>query len=135
MKIPDARCIPIRVYGSLNMRIKKIAKTRLFLPALMLALLTLGAPLVFGQGSTQQTARDRTVNTRAVPSGSKMKFRGVVIRRDSDTFTIRDRSRTDYQVLLTDDTSIKTYSRGWFRSGKKYAVTDILKGLIVEVEG
>src|SRR5262249_237265 len=75
----------------------------------------------------------RTVNTRAVPSGAKMKFKGVVIRRDADTFTVRDRSRTDYQILLTDNTSIKTYG-GFFHGGKKYAVTDILKGLIVEVE-
>jgi outer membrane protein OmpA-like peptidoglycan-associated protein len=63
-----------------------------------------------------------------------MKFKGVVIRRDADTFTVRDRSRVDYQVLLTDNTSIKTYG-GFFRGGKKYAVTDILRGLIVEVEG
>ena len=63
-----------------------------------------------------------------------MKFRGVVIRRDADTFTIRDRTRVDYQVLLTDNTSIKTYG-GFLRSGKKYGVTDILRGLIVEVEG
>ncbi|HZE70435.1 MAG TPA: OmpA family protein [Pyrinomonadaceae bacterium] len=117
------------------MRVNQIDKSRLPVWAAMLALLLLGTPLVFGQGSNQQTTRDRTINTRAVPSGAKMKFKGVVIRRDADTFTVRDRSRADYQVLLTDDTSIKTYSRGWFRGGKKYAVTDILKGLIVEVEG
>jgi outer membrane protein OmpA-like peptidoglycan-associated protein len=63
-----------------------------------------------------------------------MKFKGVVIGRDADTFTIRDRNRTDYRVLLTDNTSIKTYG-GFFRRGKNYAVTDILRGLIVEVEG
>jgi outer membrane protein OmpA-like peptidoglycan-associated protein len=63
-----------------------------------------------------------------------MKFKGVVIGRDADTFTIRDRNRADYQVLLTDNTSIKTYG-GFFRRGKKYPVTDILRGLIVEVEG
>jgi len=63
-----------------------------------------------------------------------MKFQGVVIERNADTFTIRDRTRTDYQVLITDDTSIKTYG-GFLRSGKKYPVTDILRGLIVEVEG
>jgi outer membrane protein OmpA-like peptidoglycan-associated protein len=63
-----------------------------------------------------------------------MKFKGVVIRRDADTFTVRDRSRADYQVLLTDDTSIKTYG-GFFRGGKRHAVTDVLPGLIVEVEG
>jgi len=63
-----------------------------------------------------------------------MKFQGVVISRDADTFTIRDRSRTDYQVLINDNTSIKTYG-GFLRSGKKYPITDILRGLIVEVDG
>jgi outer membrane protein OmpA-like peptidoglycan-associated protein len=63
-----------------------------------------------------------------------MKFKGVVINRDADMFTIRDRSRADYQVLITDDTSVKTHG-GFLRSGKRYPVTDILRGLIVEVEG
>jgi outer membrane protein OmpA-like peptidoglycan-associated protein len=71
---------------------------------------------------------------RSVPSGAKMKFRGVVITRDADNFTIRDRTRQDYQVRITDNTSIKT-NGGFLRSGKKYPVTDILRGLIVEVEG
>jgi outer membrane protein OmpA-like peptidoglycan-associated protein len=63
-----------------------------------------------------------------------MKFKGVVIRRDADTFVIRDRNRVDTQVLLTDDTSVRTHG-GFLRRGKKYAVTDILAGLILEVEG
>jgi outer membrane protein OmpA-like peptidoglycan-associated protein len=63
-----------------------------------------------------------------------MKFKGVVINRDADVFTIRDRTRQDYQVLITDNTSIKT-NGGFLKSGKKYPVTDILRGLIVEVEG
>jgi OOP family OmpA-OmpF porin len=108
------------------------------------ALILAGAPHVFGQDPSTQTTTtqstttlgtlDRNINIRPVPAGSKMKFKGVVIGRDADTFTIRDRSRTDYQVLLTDNTSIKTYG-SFFRGGKRYAVTDILKGLIVEVEG
>ncbi len=89
---------------------------------------------VFGQTSNPQATRARSTNVQTIPSGSKMKFKGVVIGRDADTFTIRDRNRTDYQVLLTDNTSIKTYG-GFLHSGKKYAVTDILRGLIVEVEG
>ena len=99
-----------------------------------LALLLAGASLSIGQVAPTQPVRDRTTNIRFIPSGAKMKFKGVVIGRDSDTFTIRDRSRVDYQVLLTDNTSIKTHG-GFFRGGKKYAVTDILRGLIVEVEG
>ena len=86
------------------------------------------------QVSTSQTSNSQNVSLRSVPSGSKMKFQGVVISRDADTFTIRDRSRADYQVLISDNTSIKTYG-GFLRSGRKYPVTDILRGLIVEVEG
>jgi outer membrane protein OmpA-like peptidoglycan-associated protein len=92
------------------------------------------APLVSGQVSTNQTPISQNVSLRSIPNGSKMKFQGVVISRDADTFTIRDRSRADYQVLISDNTSIKTYG-GFLRSGKKYPVTDILRGLIVEVEG
>lgn len=116
------------------MRIDKQKTSRSLVPVFGLLLLLAGIPSVFGQGANDQIRQDRTANIRSVPSGAKMKFKGVVIRRDADTFTIRDRSRADYQVLLTDDTSIKTYG-GFFRRGKKYAVTDILRGLIVEVEG
>jgi outer membrane protein OmpA-like peptidoglycan-associated protein len=109
------------------MSINKIKRS--FMAALFLAMAMAAASLSFGQGPNDQTA-----NIRSVPSGAKMKFKGVVIRRDADTFTVRDRSRADYQILLTDRTSIKTYG-GFFRGGKRYAVTDILRGLIVEVEG
>ena len=106
----------------------------------ILAVLVSVAPTVFGQVTTTtvqtntQATRDRSLTARSVPAGSKMKFKGVVISRDADVFTIRDRTRQDYQVLITDNTSIKT-NGGFLRSGKKYPVTDILRGLIVEVEG
>jgi outer membrane protein OmpA-like peptidoglycan-associated protein len=63
-----------------------------------------------------------------------MKFKAVVINRDADSLTVRDRNRVDYRVALTDRTSIKTYG-GFLKSGKKYPVTDLLRGLIIEVEG
>ena len=99
-----------------------------------LALLLAITSVAFGQVSTSQASRERTYNIQSIPNGAKLKFKGVVINRDADTFTIRDRNRTDYQVLITDRTSIKTHG-GFLRSGKKYPVTDILRGLIVEVEG
>jgi outer membrane protein OmpA-like peptidoglycan-associated protein len=99
--------------------------------ALAACLLTV-TPFVLGQ-ATQPTTQ-RPVNVQSIPNGAKLKFKGVVINRDADTFTIRDRNRTDYRVLITDRTSIKTHG-GFLRSGKKYPVTDILRGLIVEVEG
>lgn len=93
-------------------------------------------PVALGQFTNNQNQAPQAPNTalRSIPAGAKMKFKGVVISRDADVFTIRDRTRADYQVLITDDTSIKTHG-GFLRGGKKYPVTDILRGLIVEVEG
>jgi len=99
-----------------------------------LILLVAGAVAIQGQVTDSQTTTGPAPNFRAVPSGAKMKFQGVVIERNADTFTIRDRTRTDYQVRISDNTSVKTYG-GFLSSGKKYPVTDLLRGLIVEVEG
>jgi OmpA-OmpF porin, OOP family len=106
---------------------------RMFRPLTLIccvALLLSATAFAIGQVSNPQTS----TTIRSVPSGSKLKFKGVVISRDADNFTIRDRTRQDYQVVITDNTSIKTHG-GFLRSGKKYPVTDILRGLIVEVEG
>lgn len=86
------------------------------------------------QSAQSAPVAKKPLNTQSVPNGAKLKFRGVVISRDADTFRIRDRNRQDYEVLLTDRTSIKTHG-GFLRFGKKYAETDILRGLILEVEG
>jgi outer membrane protein OmpA-like peptidoglycan-associated protein len=112
---------------------------QLFTLVCSLFLLLASATFTPGQVSNQQVSKPASNQQassaiRSVPSGSKMKFKGVVISRDADNFTIRDRTRQDYLVRITDDTSIKTYG-GFFKGGKKYPVTDILRGLIVEVEG
>src|SRR5678816_4025554 len=88
----------------------------------VLAVLMSVAPAVLGQ-ATSTTTQNPSMTARSVPRGAKMKFKGVVISRDADVFTIRDRTRQDYQVLITDNTSIKT-NGGFLRSGKKYPVTD-----------
>jgi len=105
------------------------------LPKLIIGLALLFAitPLVYGQAATPQTTAVER-NIQSIPNGAKLKFKGVVIAREGETFRIRDRNRTDYQVLITDSTSVKA-NGGFLRSGKKYPVTDILRGLIVEVEG
>lgn len=100
---------------------------------LSLIIVAVAGSASLAQVTNPQNTSDRYV-TRSVPNGAKMKFQGVVIDRSADTFTIRDRSRNDYTVLITDRTSIKTHG-GFFSGGKKYPVTDILRGLIVEVEG
>src|SRR5262245_38030433 len=83
-----------------------------------LALMFVGASLVPAQVPTTQASSSASTVYRSVPSGAKMKFQGVVIDRNADTFTIRDRTRTDYQVLITDNTSVKTKG-GFLHGGKK----------------
>jgi OOP family OmpA-OmpF porin len=106
-----------------------IPKLKMF-PTLMLAisLLAFSAIAVVAQDTTA------TVGARTVVSGQKMKIKGVVVRRDSDTFIVRDANGVDTTVRLEDRTSVKS-SGGFLRSGSNYATTQILRGLNLEVEG
>jgi outer membrane protein OmpA-like peptidoglycan-associated protein len=82
------------------------------------------------------TAQDTTnpAGSRTVASGQKMKIKGVVTRRDADTFTVRDLNGVDTVVRLNDTTSVKTKG-GFLRGGTNYQQTNILRGLNLEVEG
>jgi outer membrane protein OmpA-like peptidoglycan-associated protein len=109
-------------------------KLKLFsLIALTTSLLVFSASMAVAQGTT---AKDTTnpAGSRTVASGQKMKIKGVVTRRDADTFTVRDSNGVDTVVRLDDRTSVKT-SGGFLRSGTNYAQTNILRGLNLEVEG
>ena len=108
---------------------------RCFSLGLMLVVAMLVSSTMISAQVTQTPVRaDATNNLQPVPNGAKMKFKAVVISREADGFTVRDRNRVNYRVALTDQTSIKTHG-GFLKSGKKYPVTDILRGLIIEVEG
>ena len=93
------------------------------------------SPLALGQPSTQanNTPTDAT-RARSVASGEKMKIKGVVVKRDADTFVVRDLTGNDTVVRLTNTTSVKT-NGGFLRSGTNYGQTNILRGLNLEVEG
>lgn len=55
--------------------------------------------------------------------------------RDGETLVLRDQSRTDTVVALTDTTKIRTERKGLFRGRKPFDVTVLVPGLIVEVNG
>ena len=63
-----------------------------------------------------------------------MKIKGVVTRRDSDTFVVRDNNGVDTTVRLDDKTTVKAKG-GFLRSGSNYGQTQILRGLNLEVDG
>ena len=54
-----------------------IKKIRALTLACGVALLLVGTSLVFGQVANTQVSRDRTTNLRSIPSGAKMKFKGL----------------------------------------------------------
>jgi outer membrane protein OmpA-like peptidoglycan-associated protein len=65
------------------------------------------------------------------------KLKGVVIKRNPDSFAMRDPSGSGAEtvVLLTDQTEVKSHKRGVFRGSKAYGVSYVLKGLRLEVDG
>ncbi len=106
-----------------------IPKFRMFSSLMLAALLiTCSASIAFSQDTTAPAG------SRTVVSGEKMKIKGVVTRRDADTFTVRDNTGVDTVVRLDNNTSVKA-NGGFLRSGANYAQTQILRGLNLEVEG
>src|SRR5687768_8230277 len=104
-------------------------KHKMFAPAVLITcLLVISASPILAQDTTN------TAGSRTVASGQKMKIKGVVTRRDSDTFTVRDMNGVDTVVRLDDRTSVKTKG-GFLRGGTNYAQTSILRGLNLEIEG
>ena len=82
-------------------------------------------------------AQDNQTNTRTttVVSGQKMKLSGAIVRRDADSFVVKDdASGAQTTVVLNDRTSVKTKG-GFLGGGTKYALTAVGRGLHVEVEG
>ncbi len=106
-----------------------VPKFRMF-PSLVLAVFVLAfsTSIAFAQTATT------SAGARTVANGEKMKIKGVVTRRDADTFTIRDNNGVDTTVRLDNSTSVKTKG-GFLRSGANYAQTQILRGLNLEVDG
>ena len=102
----------------------------------LLILMAVASPAYGQESGTSAQAQDTSerIGVRNVPSGQKTKLKGRIVRRDADTFSVRDERDGETIVRLTDRTSVKTKG-GFLRSGKNYDVTSLLRGLVVEVEG
>jgi len=72
---------------------------------------------------------------RTVEVGQEVTMKGVILSRDGEMFVVRDLSRTDTVVVLTDTTKIRTVRKGLFRGHKPFDVTVLIPGLILEVKG
>jgi OmpA-OmpF porin, OOP family len=72
---------------------------------------------------------------QAVPNRMPMKITGIVLKRNADSFTMRDQTGVVREVALLPQTEVKTHKKGVFRGGKAYGVSYILRGLRLEVSG
>jgi OmpA-OmpF porin, OOP family len=110
------------------MRINKRILQRLI--GLAFVLLLASAAKVLAQDSA-------TANIRPVPNGEWVKkFKGVVVKRDADWFTMSETTGgPQTAVLLSAQTEVKSHKRGVFRGSKDYAQSYILRGLRLEVDG
>src|SRR5258708_31826807 len=109
-------------------RLKTVAST-----ALAVSVLLITASMALSQTQPASSAGS-TTSGRTIASGEKLKIKGVVVRRDADTFIVRDANGVDTTVRLSDRASVKS-NGGFLRSGTNYAQTNILRGLNLEVEG
>ena len=117
------------------MRLYGFGVLRFVTVAVVFAMLGSGSVLGQEDRSSSQT-RDTGIRpgNRIVPSGQKTKVKGIIVRREADTFSVADSMNGETVVLLTDRTSVKSKG-GFLRSGKDFDVTSLLRGLKVEVEG
>lgn len=104
---------------------------------LALAFILSFASATFAQDSStrERQVSINSVNARNVPDGQELKISGIVIKRDSDSFTLREPDGAETVVALTDRTSVKTVRKGLFRADKQSGVSYILRGLRLKVEG
>jgi len=108
-------------------RDSKIGFRRVIALSLVLMVGMLFSGLVFGEFQPGQK--------RVVKAGEDLDVKGVILSRDGETFVLRDLTKTDTVVLLTDSTSIKSAKKGLFRGGKEFDVTALVPGLILTVKG
>jgi len=114
------------------MRISEHTHSRLIVVAFILVLI--GAGNAFATGSTTTTQEPQI---QTVPAGESVKkFKGIVVKRDPDSFRMSDTmGGPQTVVILTAATEVKSHKRGVFRGSKEYGASYILRGLRVEVDG
>lgn len=97
--------------------------------------------LLVGLGPTglaQDKSQEQAAQTAAkvpLPKGVKQKITGVIIKRDADTFVLRDKSNGEVTVSLQGSTKVLEKKSNFLRRGKDYGTTNLIRGLTVEVEG
>jgi outer membrane protein OmpA-like peptidoglycan-associated protein len=110
---------------------KKVSVSKCLI-AVMCFMLT--APVFAYEGGAQQQSDSRKMQSQVV-SGQKMKVEGTILKRDTNSFVLRDTSGSEMTVNLAPSTKLEEKKGNPFRGAKKYTANQIGRGLYVEVEG
>ena len=111
------------------MSYNRISSLKVVRVAFVLVLVSAGNAFAAG------TATTNPITTTAFQETVK-KFKGVVVKRDADSFTMSEtQGGTPTTVILTADTEVKSHKRGVLRGSKEYGASYILRGLRLEVDG
>ena len=78
---------------------------------------------------------DTKTDSSMTDSLQKVNLKGVIVKREANTLTVRDSSGMERIVTLTNQTEVREKKNNPFRGSKSYSATLLLRGLNVEVEG
>jgi len=98
---------------------------------LLLSLVLMFSLLSFGTGYSQFQPGQK----RIVGDGQELELKGVIIKRDGETIVVRDLTRTDTVIVLTDATKISTEKKWFVLPGRPFDPTVLIPGLIVTANG
>jgi len=82
-----------------------------------------------------KNASSQNVSLVKMAPGQKAKVNGVIVKREADSFVMRDMNGGDIQVTLNNFTKVEEKKSNPFRRAKNYNTTLLLRGLTVEIEG
>ncbi|HEU4389364.1 MAG TPA: OmpA family protein [Blastocatellia bacterium] len=90
-----------------------------------------------GSARAQENPGQATDNTpkAKVSAGAKMEVKGLILKRDQNTFVLRDQTGSELNVRLAGNTKIEEKKSNPFRGAKRYTEAQVVRGLTVEVEG
>lgn len=99
--------------------------------ALVVLMVAVVAPVTAQSSQTTQS----TAPSTQVPSGAKMKVKGMILRRQNQDLIMRDQTGSELTLRLASNVKIEEKKGNPFRSGKKYSEAQLVRGLFLEVEG
>jgi OmpA-OmpF porin, OOP family len=120
------RLQPVEAYGGFFMKKSLILK----LLAVVIGVMFASAGAVYAQGA-QSDSRGKI----QVASGTKTKIKGLVLKREDNSFLLRDMTGAELTVRFDASTKVEEKKSNPFRSPKRHSTSDVMRGLNLEVEG